>query len=570
MSLITDTLSRISIPARLLILAVILLLLVVSGKLLWYRDSGRPGLETALAQKLRALDSSGRVNLSGERVGRNKDLLLFYRARDAKPAWFSRGNPNPAAWQLLDAVRNSPLEGLEPSDYHAQTLDSLLRKSNRKLFWRRRWKPETAANLELLLSDAYLKFARHLLVGRVKFRIPDDDWHISKERIDLAGYLESTLREKRDVRASLQALTPPQPEYGQMKYWLGEYRKRLANGEWPKVTEGPALNPESSGPRVAELCLRLRAGGELPEAACGETFTPEMGAALKRFQGTHGLDTTGSADQATLRQLNIPVRDRIDQIELNLECWRWLPQDLGGKHIRVNIADYRLGAYDGGRETFSMKVVVGRKQDSTPVFSDRVTMVQLNPSWNVPASIAGEEMLPELIKDPEYLAKHDMEALSDWSESAVRIRPDSVDWSEVSPEKFPFRIRQKNGDASALGRVKFVLTNPFNIYLHDTPARKYFERDKRALSHGCVRLAQPLKLAVWALGPESVWTSDRLQADIAKGKETFIPIAGKGIPVHILYWTCFVDPEGGLQFRSDVYGWNRKMEKALDRKAASF
>ena len=570
MSLITDTMSRISIPARLLILAVMLLLLVVSGKLLWYRDSGRPAFETALAQKLHALDSTGRAILSGERVGRSKDLALFYSARDGKPAWFSRGNPNPAAWQLLDAVRNAPLEGLEPSDYHARTLDSLLRKSNRKVFWRPRWKPETAANLELLLSDAYLKFARHLLVGRVKFRIPDDDWHISKERIELAGYLETSLREKRDVRASLQALTPPQPEYGRLKYWLAEYHKRLAKGGWPKVSEGPAITPKSSGPRVAELCLRLREEGGISEAGCGESFTAEMGAALKRFQGAHGLDTTGSADPATIRQLNVPAQDRIDQIELNLECWRWLPQDLGEKHIRVNIADYRLGAYEDGKETFSMKVVVGRKQDSTPVFSDRVTMVQLNPSWNVPASIAGEEMLPELIKDPEYLAKHDMEALSDWSESAVPIRPDSVDWSEVSAEKFPFRIRQKNGDASALGRIKFVLTNPFNIYLHDTPARKYFERDKRALSHGCVRLAQPLKLAVWALGPESVWTSERVEADIAKGKETFIPIAGEGIPVHILYWTCFVDPEGGLQFRSDVYGWNRKMEKALDRKAASF
>ena len=530
----------------------------------------KPDMENVLNQKLRALDSSGRVWLSGARVDRSKSLAAFYAAREGKPAWFSRGNPRPAAWQLLDAVRKSRLEGLEPSDYHVRTLDSLLRRFNRKVFWHRRWEPETGANLDLLLTDAYLKFARHMLVGRVKFRIPEDDWHISKERLDFPGYLETTLREKRDVRESLQALAPPQPEYGKMKYWLEEYRKRLAVGEWPKVSEGPPLGPKTPGPRVAELCLRLREGGELGETGCGETFTPEMAAAVKRFQGTHGLDTTGMADPATIRQLNVSARERIEQIELNLESWRWLPQDLGPKHIRVNIADYRLGAYDGGKETFSMKVVVGRKQDSTPVFSDRVTMVQLNPSWNVPASIAGEEMLPELMKDPEYLAKHDMEVLSDWSASAVPIRPDSVDWEEVSAEKFPFRIRQKNGDASALGRIKFVLTNPFNIYLHDTPARKYFERDKRALSHGCVRLAQPLKLAVWTLGPGLVWTPERLEADIAKGKETFIPVAGEGVPVHILYWTCFVDPDGGLQFRSDVYGWNRKMEKALDRKAASF
>jgi L,D-transpeptidase YcbB len=565
-----ETMRRIPLPAYLPILVAVAFTLSLLVKAFGLLLSPGPSIETVIGLKLRALDSTGRADLSGERIRRNGDLAAFYAARDGKPAWFSRGHPKPAAWQMLEAVRKSELEGLDPAVYHAQTLDSLLRKFNHKIFWHRRWEPETGADLDLLLSDAYFRFGRHLLVGRVKFRIPEDDWHIGKERVDFPGYLDTTLRGNRDVRASLLALTPPQPEYGQMKYWLGEYRKRLAKGEWPKVTEGPALDSESSGPRVAELCLRLREGGELPAAECGETFTPEMGEALKRFQGTHGLDTNGAADLATIRQLNVPLGERIDQIELNLECWRWLPQDLGAKHIRVNIADYRLGAYEGGKEVFSMKVVVGRRQDSTPVFSDRMTMVQINPSWNVPASIAGEEMLPELMKDPEYLAKHDMEALSDWSESAVPIRTDSVDWSEVSPEKFPFRIRQKNGDASALGRIKFVLTNPFNIYLHDTPAKKYFERDKRALSHGCVRLSRPLKLAVWALGPESVWTADRLEADIAKGKETFIPIAGKGIPVHILYWTCFVDPQGGLQFRSDVYGWNRKMEKALDRKAATF
>jgi murein L,D-transpeptidase YcbB/YkuD len=533
-------------------------------------------MEAALTRKLAALDSSGRLRLSGEVVFLSKDLAAFYGGRSGKPAWFHRGTPVPAAWQLYDAVRKCDLEGLEASDYHIRPLDSLLRRFNRKAYWHRRWEPEAGADLDLMLTDAFLRLSRHLLMGRVKFKIPQDDWHIGRERMDFPAYLEQTLRERRDARDALQRLTPPQPEYGRMKYWLGEYLRIAERGGWPKVSDGAPLGPGSDGPRVAELCRRLRAGHELAAASCSEIFTPDLEAALRRFQGSHGLDTTGIADARTLKQLNVGVRERIDQIELNLECWRWLPQDLGERHIRVNIADYRLGAYQGGEEVFSMKVVVGRKEDSTPVFSDRMTLVQLNPSWNVPATIAGEEMLPELIKDPEYLAKHDMEALSDWSESAVPVQPDTVDWSEVEPEKFPFRIRQKNGDASALGRIKFVLTNPFNIYLHDTPAKKYFERDKRALSHGCVRLADPLKLAVWALGQDprdsqgSVWTRERIEADIAKGKETFIPLPGKGIPVHILYWTCFVDPEGGLQFRSDVYGWNRQMEKALDRKAATF
>src|SRR5690606_38381193 len=162
--------------------------------------------------------------------------------------------------------------------------------------------------------------------------------------------------------------------------------------------------------------------------SCPEKFTPGLGDALRKFQAGHGLDPTGKADLGTLRQLRVPVADRIGQIALNLEFWRWLPRDLGQRHLRVNIADYRLGAYENGNEVFGMRVVVGRKEDSTPVFSDSITFVQINPSWNVPASIAGQEMLPEIRKDPDYLAKHDMELLANWSKNAPVIRPDSIDW----------------------------------------------------------------------------------------------------------------------------------------------
>jgi murein L,D-transpeptidase YcbB/YkuD len=192
----------------------------------------------------------------------------------------------------------------------------------------------------------------------------------------------------------------------------------------------------------------------------------------------------------------------------------------------------------------------------------------------VPPSIAKEEILPELKRDPGYLAGHEMELLNGWDEKASVLRADSIDWGAIDTASFKFRVRQKNGDASALGRIKFVLTNPFNIYLHDTPSKSYFERHKRALSHGCVRLSEPMRLAVWALRDDShagaEWNPEKLAAGIAAGEEKYLPVPGGGIPVHILYWTCFTDPEGGLQFRPDVYGWNRRMETALAKKAASF
>ena len=546
--------------------------------LLGPRASAGPGLfarwkgespDVFLRQKLIALDSSGRLILRGDTLAESRDLDAFYKARDAKPAWLAHGNPVAGAWEMLDAVRKCDQDGLEPADYHFGSLDSLLHLFNKKLFWRKRGDPATSATLDLLLTDAYLKLARHLVSGRVKPKMPQDIWHVSQESVDLPVRLDQALRDGRDMRKSQQELTPPQREYGQMKYWLKAYRAMIHKGGWQAIPEGPPLDTNSRGPRVAALCERLKVSGEM-RGRCREEYSRDLGEAVKRFQGTHGLDTTGAADAPTLKSLNVSIADRVDQIELNLECWRWLPQDLGERHIRVNIVDYRLGAFEKDKEVFSMRVVVGRKSDSTPVFSDRVVSVQLNPSWNVPASIAGEEMLPELQKDPGYLAKHDMEVLAGWAESAPVIRADSVDWSQISCDKFPFRIRQKNGDASALGRIKFVLTNPFNIYLHDTPAKKYFDNDKRALSHGCVRVAEPAKLAEWVLGPGSTWTPERLAADIAKGDEEFIPVPDKGVPVHILYWTCFVDKEGGLQFRPDIYSWNKKMEAALAKKSRSF
>jgi L,D-transpeptidase YcbB len=523
-----------------------------------------------LKEEIASLKKSGRIDLVRDTIHYRKDLADFYEKRDQKPGWLKYGNPGREARQLLDAIRKCHLEGLDPAEYHAVAMDSLLRRFTRKVFWKTRMEPRAAVELELLLTDAYLELSYDLLSGRIRPKNLADKWHISFEEADLPGYLEKTLAHGGHVGESLKRLAPPQPEYGVMKYWLQEYRKILAEGGWPEIPAGPALGPDSCGPRVEALCRRLKAGGELPGGSCSESFQPELGSALRRFQAHHGLDATGEADAATLRQLNVPVEERIKQIKLNLECWRWLPQDLGGRHVRVNIADFRLTAYDGKREALTTRVVVGRKEDSTPVFSDRIVSISLNPNWNVPASIAQEEILPELQKDPEYLAKHDMELLADWSEDAPLLRADSIDWSSLAPELFQFRVRQKNGNASALGRIKFVLTNPFNIYLHDTPSQAYFERDKRALSHGCVRVENPLMLAGWLLGPGSEWDEARLRQKIAEDKPFFIAVPEKGVPVHILYWTAFVDKQGGLQFRRDIYGWDRTLQHALREKKNTF
>jgi L,D-transpeptidase YcbB len=217
-----------------------------------------------------------------------------------------------------------------------------------------------------------------------------------------------------------------------------------------------------------------------------------------------------------------------------------------------------------------MKVVVGRQRDSTPVFSDRVTAITVNPAWRVPDDIAKLEILPRLKEDASFLEKNGMELLPSWAEGAVPLRADSIWWYFVDTSEFKFKVRQKYGDGSALGSLKFVLTNPFDIYLHDTPQKEGFARRRRALSHGCVRLEKPVDLAAWLLAPQGEWDKEKLEAAIAGGRQRSIRIEGKGVPVHILYWTAFIDREGGLQFRPDGYGWDAKLEEALREKAPAF
>ena len=509
-----------------------------------------------LAEAMVSMETFGGIRIAGDTLPFRRDMADFYRNRGYAMAWLAHGLPGKQARQVSDVVAESRLDGLDPGDYHAAALDSLLRLFSRKMFRRVYVDRKADLELELLLTHAFLKLGADLLSGSRPW-IEPDRWPLTAESWDLSRYLETLLAGGLDMGEGLQRLAPPAPEYAIMKGWLAEYSRRKLLGGWPLVPEGPILGPGSEGERVVSLCLRLQASGDMVGQACVDSFSISMQQGLGRFQARHGLKSTGVLDPPSLTQLNVPVEERLNQMRLNLEYWRWLPRNLGERHVRINLADFSLGAFEAGQAVLTMKVVIGRKEDRTPVFSDRMVAVVLNPAWNVPGSIAREELLPELQKDPEFLSRHEMDLLSDASDSAFLLRSDSVDWSAVSRETFRFRVRQRPGAQNALGRVKFVLTNPYQIYLHDTPSIRYFQRSDRALSHGCVRLEKPLELASWALGPASGWDADNLSKEIGKEKVKTLPIPGGGIPVHILYWTAFVDKQGVLHFRRDIYGLDR-------------
>ncbi|MEO8226016.1 MAG: L,D-transpeptidase family protein, partial [Gemmatimonadota bacterium] len=263
------------------------------------------------------------------------------------------------------------------------------------------------------------------------------------------------------------------------------------------------------------------------------------------------LDSTGVVEAATLKALNVPVEARIRQMELNLERLRWLPHAFGDRYVLVNIPDYRLHAFDGGKEVLTMRVVVGSEYGhATPVFADTLSTVVFRPYWNLPRDITNEEVLPKLRDDPNYLAAHHYEVVR--GNNSEVVDPQSIDWKDVDTSKIDFRIRQQPGEDNSLGRVKFLFPNQFDIYMHDTPARNLFGKDQRALSHGCVRLEHPDQFASYVLDGQSEWTPERIQTAMTSDSSQQVSVKRK-LPVYIVYLTAYTDG-GALQFRGDPYG----------------
>jgi murein L,D-transpeptidase YcbB/YkuD len=311
------------------------------------------------------------------------------------------------------------------------------------------------------------------------------------------------------------------------------------------------------------LRKRLAASGDLsPGLARGEDFDDALDRAVRRFQEHSGLEVDGIVGRNTLAALNRTALERLHQIEVNMERWRWLPRDLGDRFIRVNIASFEVDLFEAGEHLMNMRAVVGKDYRRTPVFSDTMTYLVVNPHWNMPHTIAVEDKLPLIKKDPGYLADNNMELLRGWGAEAVAEDPLSVDWSTVTAENFRWRLRQAPGPDNALGRIKFMFPNKFNVYLHDTPSRALFGSNVRALSSGCIRLEKPVELAEYLLRADPKWTRPALLAAIEEGVEQTVRLP-EPIPVHLLYCTTWVDENGTVHFRDDIYGRDRIVEDAL-------
>lgn len=481
----------------------------------------------------------------------------FYRAREFAPLWLDGGVMNPKARTLAAVLKRSDEHGLRPEDY----LEPVREAAGGGL-----------AALEVALSRTLVRFGWDLAHGRIEPDAVDVGFDIQLEPLDVDALLAAAAGPGELTRI-LAGLAPASDSYEKLRVALAQLRHQAAAGARPGLPPGEILEFGMAGPAVTALRDLLRATGDLPADVdglpesdpvepAGAYFGRALEAAVIRFQTRHGLEPDGRVGPRTRAALGTPLAVRIEQIEVNLERLRWMNGDLGERHVMVNLADFALEVVDRGERLFAARVVVGAPYHRTPVFSGDMTYIEINPYWNVPPSIARNEILPAVQADPTYLVREDFEVLSDWSHEAQVLDPSLIDWRAVEPDQLSFKFRQRPGPRNALGRIKFMFPNRFNVYLHDTPARTLFSQRVRSFSHGCIRVEQPEVLANLLLD-QAGWDRAMIDAAIAADERQVVRLE-QPVPVHLTYLTSWVDDAGRLQFRDDIYARDEALRAAIE------
>ncbi|MHA3915344.1 L,D-transpeptidase family protein [Halovulum sp. GXIMD14793] len=496
-----------------------------------------PVLEVVLTPRAQAMKDAL------EEAKAEEELFAFYEANDFETIW-----TQPKRMALLDALGAAHDHGLPEDHYDTETLRAILIDP-----------AISAPDADLAASRAFLIYAREIGTGLLEPRSVDRDIVIKRPPLDVAAVM-GEMAKTANPSFVLAGLAPKHPDYSKL---LGEKRRLetlILTGGWGEdVPSGKSLKPGAVSPRITSLRARLE---RMESRAYGEsdTYDEELVEAVKTFQLRHGLNDDGVVGPATLAAINADPEDRLKQVLVNLERQRWLNLERGKRHIYVNQADFSVSVIDDGKVTFWSRTVIGKNKHRSQEFNDEMTHMVVNPTWNVPRSIATEEMLPKLRRNPGSLGG----SMQIMTRNGTVVNPKYVDFSQFNKRNFPFIIKQRPGSRNALGKVKFMFPNQFHIYLHDTPSKSLFNRDVRAFSHGCIRVHKPFELAYALLAPQSEDPKALFRSYLNSGRERQLNLKTP-VPIYLTYQSAWVDEDGVPQFRGDVYGRDQRVFRALEK-----
>jgi murein L,D-transpeptidase YcbB/YkuD len=489
-------------------------------------------------------------------------LRKFYEPTGYAPVWLQGTQLVPQAQSLIDRFKDAGKKGLDPEDYDAsrweERIHSLRDPSN----------ASALARLDVALSVCAMRYVSDLRIGRINPQHFKFGLSVERKKYDLATFVRDRILVASDLRAVLDEVEPPFAGYRQTDHALSRYidLARTDDGEKLPDVKKP-IDPNQPYAGVPRLVRFLRLVGDLPAEATlpedHQTYGGSLVDAVKHFQRRHGLDPDGRLGSSTIKQLNVPLRDRVLQIKLTLERWRWLPAEFSAPPIIVNIPDFRLRALDDNNKVaMDMRVVVGKAmRTQTPVFTREMTYVVLRPYWNVPPSILRGEIIPAIQRDRSYIARKNYEVTT--TDGNVVTSGEISDDVLAQLRAGNLAVRQKPGPSNALGLIKLIFPNEHNVYLHSTPSQAAFSRSRRDFSHGCIRVEKPAELAAWVLRNNPDWTVERVQQGMQGGKDNITVNLVKPVPVFIVYGTALAYDDGEVHFSDDIYGHDVKLAAAL-------
>ena len=511
-----------------------------------------PAAHSELQTQVEALLESGPFAIHGADIAYPSIIYAFYSHRGFQPAWTNAHT----ASELRRALKDSEADGLDPRDYNLPVLESLAATIDTN--------PGAVAAYEILHTDALLRIADHLMFGKVDAATFDAHWNYTRSPIgiDVPQRIERAVASD-DLYGAIERLKPTHRMYRTLKQELARYRQAATGTARIPVAQGKSIEPDTHDERVLALRTDLAISGDLDPFQVTESdlYDATLQAAVQRFQERMGLVADGKIGARTITELNVPFEERINQLRVNLDRARVLLHDLPSEFVVVNIAAYSVYLVRGEDVAWHARAQVGKTFRQTPMFRSDINYLVFNPTWTVPPGIIKNDILPDARRDPASITRRGLRVLNS---GGAEVDPASVDWSKYRSGNIPYTLRQDAGPKNALGRVKIMFPNSYSVYLHDTPSQSKFDEVDRAFSSGCVRVERPIELAELLLADPVQWNAASIRKTIDAGSTVNVTLPVK-MPVLLAYWTAWVDPQGRVNFRRDVYGQDAQWAAALAR-----